>query len=696
VNFTYTGTRGTTYSQSSTPPSAVGSYTVVGTVSNTNYTGTGSGTLTISPASATVTIGSQTKTYTGSAISATATTNPTGLTVNFTYTGTGGTTYGPSATAPTNAGTYSVAGSISNTNYTGTGSGTLTISPASVNLSFTSVPMNETYGNAAFTVTAADSGGLTSTGAVTYSVTSGPASIVSTTGVVTLSGSGTVYLKASQAASGNYAAATATASIIVYSTMTLPAASASVPGSAILGGGYTSSISVTGGSGNYSWKVTGLPNAGFTYFTNGSLMGISATPVPSTAQTISFTVQVTDTVTGNSTSAIQYSIVVAPQTPLVLQPASLTALPGAITGESYTNSSISLSGGSLSGYVFTVTGSGVASVTSSSWTLPDGLTANSSGRYLIISGKPNAVSPITLDVSATDGAGDTVGPYYYSIALSNPTPLSLPSAGALTSAVIGQSYSNAITVTGGDQISYTWTVNGTTLISGTALPIADGISVLNTGGSTLSINGPATTYGTVTLNVTVLDVGTGRLQSAGAAGADGQFHSLADRHLQPIRGVLLSWRVNLRLGRHRIGLCLQRDGGHHHHRCWRSRDGTHRGRPDGLFERRHTEHQRHAHRVWGPPAQRHLKRQSRRPCCHRYVRHRHHQPGHGLHRLRQYQLQRHKDRLDLHPAQQLHRQLQLGHGHLRTGKLYDQGRAARYLSGVCIYRPPRLRCTKCR
>ena len=628
VNFTYTGTGTTTYGPSATAPTNAGTYSVTGTISNANYTGTGSGTLTISPATATVTIGSQTQTYTGSAISATATTTPTGLTVNFTYTGTGATNYGPSS-APTNVGTYSVNGAISNSNYNGTGSGTLTISPAAVNLSFTSIPLNETYGNAAFPVVASDVNGAVSGGLITYSATSGPASIGSTTGIVTLSGSGTVYLQASQAASGNYTAATATASFIVYpkltltaatlssgvvgtpysqslvslasggngsanytwstnaagvssltavgltlnsngtvtgtptktqngtaifqatvsdtagntfsaqmqvtinaslavSTTTLPygftgpgdnysqqlmavggtgtytswamtsggtqlaalglslntatgvisngsatlkagsasitvtvtdssgatalsttltiniynplaqsAASASVPGPAIYSQGYTGSINVVGGSGNFTWTVTGLPAAGFSYApTTGSTLSISATTAPSTAQTINFTAYVTDNITHLYTSAIQYSIIVGPQTPLVLQPASLTALPSAITGESYTNSSISLSGGSLSGYVFTVNGGGVTTINSSSWTLPDGLSASSSNGVLTISGKPNSVSPITLGVSATDGAGDTVGPYYYSIALSNPTPLSLPAAGPLIDSVL--------------------------------------------------------------------------------------------------------------------------------------------------------------------------------------------------------------------------------------------------------------------
>ena len=72
--------------------------------------------LTISPATASIVLGNLTQTYNGSPLAASATTTPSGLSVTYSYTGTGTTSYGPSATAPTNAGTYSVAGSISNTN----------------------------------------------------------------------------------------------------------------------------------------------------------------------------------------------------------------------------------------------------------------------------------------------------------------------------------------------------------------------------------------------------------------------------------------------------------------------------------------------------------------------------------------------------------------------------------------------------
>jgi hypothetical protein len=191
VNFTYNG--------SATPPTAAGTYAIVGTVNDPNYQGTATGTLTIaqatpivsawptagaitsgqtlasskltggiasvpgsfaftspttapspgttmqsvtftptdltdyssvtgtvnvtvSKATASVTLGSLNQTYTGSPVSATATTNPAGLTVNFTYNG--------SVTSPTAAGTYTVVGTINDPNYQGSATGTLTIAKA--------------------------------------------------------------------------------------------------------------------------------------------------------------------------------------------------------------------------------------------------------------------------------------------------------------------------------------------------------------------------------------------------------------------------------------------------------------------------------------------------------------------------------------------------------------------------------------
>jgi Immunoglobulin domain len=134
--------------------------------------------------------------------------------------------------ASSGAVTYSVVSgpaTISGSTVTLTGTGTVVLSAnqaasgnyaaATANTSFTvaagTSPLNFTpiapqnYGNAPFTVSATSA----SSGAVTYSVVSGPATISGST--VTLTGTGTVVLSASQAASGNYAAATATTSFTV-------------------------------------------------------------------------------------------------------------------------------------------------------------------------------------------------------------------------------------------------------------------------------------------------------------------------------------------------------------------------------------------------------------------------------------------------------------------------------------------------
>ena len=73
---------------------------------------------------------------------------------------------------------------------------------------FASIP-NQTYGVAPFTVVATSN----STGAITYSVVSGPATIAGNT--VTLTGAGTVTLQASQTAAGGYTGATVSTSFSV-------------------------------------------------------------------------------------------------------------------------------------------------------------------------------------------------------------------------------------------------------------------------------------------------------------------------------------------------------------------------------------------------------------------------------------------------------------------------------------------------
>lgn len=113
-----------TYNGSATVPTAAGSYAVVATVNDANYTGSASGTLTVNPATATVTLGNLSQIYDGTVKTITATTTPAGLSTVITYNG--------SATAPSAVGSYAVVAIISDGNYSGSASGTLTIAPTVV------------------------------------------------------------------------------------------------------------------------------------------------------------------------------------------------------------------------------------------------------------------------------------------------------------------------------------------------------------------------------------------------------------------------------------------------------------------------------------------------------------------------------------------------------------------------------------
>ncbi|HEY6010425.1 MAG TPA: MBG domain-containing protein, partial [Nitrospirota bacterium] len=126
-----------TYDGSGIAPTNAGSYVVVGIVDDVNYQGIASGTLVINKATAAVTLGSLNQTYDGMQKSATATTSPSGLLVDFTYDG--------SPAMPTNAGSYTVVGTVVSPNYEGSVSGTLVVNQATPVITWAN-PSEITYG----------------------------------------------------------------------------------------------------------------------------------------------------------------------------------------------------------------------------------------------------------------------------------------------------------------------------------------------------------------------------------------------------------------------------------------------------------------------------------------------------------------------------------------------------------------------
>ncbi len=168
---------------------ATGTYDVVITNALGSTTSSPAG-LTVGRVTIPITLGSLTATYDGTPKAVTAT--ATGHTVSVSYSG--------SPTPPTDAGSYSVSAIVNETDYEGTAGGTLTIDKASQTVSFGST------GSAAigvpFTVGATASSGLP----VTLSVVSGNATVSGNS--VTITDSGAVTLRATQAGNNNYNSAT--------------------------------------------------------------------------------------------------------------------------------------------------------------------------------------------------------------------------------------------------------------------------------------------------------------------------------------------------------------------------------------------------------------------------------------------------------------------------------------------------------
>jgi hypothetical protein len=168
-----------------------GSYPVDAIITDVNYQGSASGTLVIAKATASITLSDLNQTYTGTPRAVTAITDPAGLAVNFTYNG--------SATAPKNAGSYAVVGTINDLNYEGSATGTLVIAKADQAISFT-CPATANLTDRINLKATADS-----KLPVTLTVTSGPGVINDSR--LTFTGTGSVVVTASQTGNNNYNAA---------------------------------------------------------------------------------------------------------------------------------------------------------------------------------------------------------------------------------------------------------------------------------------------------------------------------------------------------------------------------------------------------------------------------------------------------------------------------------------------------------
>jgi len=443
-------------------------------------------------------------------------TNPATLPGNATT----GTAYTGTITASGGSGTgyvFTVTGLPSNGISSAASAGTLTISgtPTTTGPVTFSVSIKDSFGNTAGpiaytiivynplvlpanpgtlpltgTVNAAYTGAIVATGGsgsgYTFTVTglSDGLTSASTGGTLTISGTPTsassVTFQASVKDSAGNSAGPITYTVNIYNPLTLPATIPStLPGNATFGVLYNGTVTASGGSeAGYVWTVTGLPNLGLSYIASGGVLVISGTPT--NAGTVTVTVSLKDSI-GDTAGPFTYTI--NAYNPIALPAPNPGTLPSSATVSVLYTGTIVASGGSGSGYTFTVTG------------LSDGLTSATSGNTLTISGTPTSASTVTFNASVKDPLGNTAGPTTYTVNVYAGLTLPAPNPASLGPGTINAAYSGTVTVGGGSGSGYVWTVTG--------FP-ANGLNY-TTNGATLTITGTPTSTTAVSFNASVKD-----------------------------------------------------------------------------------------------------------------------------------------------------------------------------------------------
>ncbi len=290
--------------------------------------GTAQQSVTISPATPSITFGTgPSPTYLGGNFTVSATTNSSG-TLTYSYVS------GPCALvsgatfSSSGAGTCVVqANTAANTNFTaGSAQQSVTISAATPTITFGTAP-TPTYLGGNFTVSATTN----SDGALTYTYMSGPCAQVSG-GTFSSSGAGTCVVKASTAATTNFAANSATQNVIISAaTPTITFGTAPTP--TYLGGNFTVTAS-TNSNGALTYSYMSGPCAQVSGGTFSSTGGGICVVKANTAATTNF-----------SAGTATQNVTINPATPTI----TFAAAPSATyPGSNFTVSATTNSNGALS------------------------------------------------------------------------------------------------------------------------------------------------------------------------------------------------------------------------------------------------------------------------------------------------------------------------------------------------------------
>jgi hypothetical protein len=397
---------------------------------------------------------------------------PTVTGASYSYIDNAGFTRGPITVTPTATTTYT----LTSRNAYGTTSRALTVTVTggtAPTLQFAALS-TQTFGAAPLAVSSTSN----STGAITYSVVSGPATISGST--VTLTGAGTVMLQASQAAAGTYTAGSAQTSFVVN------------PGSPALA--FVAIPSKTVGAAPFAVSTTTKSSGSIAY-------SVVSGPATISGNTVTLTGAGTVTLQANEAAAGNYTTAVATTTATVQAAVdySLSALP----------SSLSVSRGANATTTIKVTAinSFTGSVSLAASGLPAGVTASfspasttSSSTLTLTASSTATVGAATITITGTSGAlvhtttvaltvATTATPDYALSAL--PSSISIP---------VSASGSSTIAVADLNGFSGVVSLKISTLPTGVSAVFSPATT---SGSSTLTFTAKSySTVGTVTVTVT--------------------------------------------------------------------------------------------------------------------------------------------------------------------------------------------------
>jgi hypothetical protein len=364
----------------------------------------------------------------------------------------------------------------------------LTVTTASLPAGYVGTAYNQTLGAGGGSGTGY-AWTTTSSNLSTFGLTLSAAGVL--TGTPTQAGTANLTAKVTDSSSNT---ATASFTFTIYAALTLSTPSSTVPGPATVGSPYGGIVTATGGSGTYSFATTALPADNLSSSISGDTLHITGTPA--SAQTVTFTVTLTDTVTSVSVGPITYSIVVSNPATLTLPAPNPSSLPSATNGQSYSGT-INATGGA-SPFTWTVN-STVVPTNGTAVSLTNGLSVtNTGGNTLSVAGTPSSTGTVSISASIKDNLNTVVGPNAYTVTVN--------SAGSQVSG----------------QIAFNSNCSGSGGASGISLKIVDSSSTIiqtqTTDGSgnytftnipngtytvTPSISGPSSVFYPATQNVTV-------------------------------------------------------------------------------------------------------------------------------------------------------------------------------------------------